>query len=679
MRYILTTCPYCGCGCNFYLVAQGQDLIGVLPCSEHHVSRGALCIKGWNAWQFVQHPDRCLTPLITENEVFRKATWEETIPLVVNKLRSVQAKYGNDAIAFFSSAKATNEENYLLQKLARAVFKTNNVDHCARLCHSSTVVGLVSTFGSGAMTNSINDIEDAEVILVTGSNTTEQHPLIGTRIMNAVVKGAKLILVDNRKIQLSKFAAVHLRQRNGTDVAWLNCFMNIIIAENLADFDFINKHTENFAALKEMVKKFTPEYSAEITGIPAGQLREAALLYGRAKAATLIYSMGITQHSHGVDNVTSCANLAMLTGNIGRPGTGVNPLRGQNNVQGACDMGALPDVYTGYRKVTDDMVRREMEVAWKVDNLPSSPGYAVTTAIQAAAERKLKGLFIMGENPMLSDPDVNFVKKAISNLEFLVVQDIFLSETAQMADVFLPAASYAEKDGTFTNTERCVQRVRMAIEPLAESRPDWQILCNIAEAAGYKHMDYNHPEEIFEEICTVTPIYAGINYKRIEEGVMQWPCPDTAHPGTPVLHRNGKFSKSKGSFVPAEYRPPAELPDEEYTFTLTTGRMYYHYHTGTMTRRTTALHREVPEAFVEINSKDAEALGVRDGEKVHVSSRRGEIKLKAKVSDIVPPKVVFIPFHFCEAAANVLTNHALDPIAKIPEYKVCAVKIRVCS
>jgi formate dehydrogenase alpha subunit len=679
MRYTLTTCPYCGCGCNFYLVTQGQDLIGVLPCNEHHVSRGALCIKGWNSWQFVQHPDRCTKPLIKENGFFRETTWEEALSFVVKKLRSLQTEYGNDAIAFFSSAKATNEENYLLQKLARAVFKTNNVDHCARLCHSSTVVGLVSTFGSGAMTNSINDIEEAEVILVTGSNTTEQHPLIGTRIINAVQKGAKLILADNRKIQLSKFATIHLRQRNGTDVAWLNCFMNVIIAENLADLDFINEHTENFAALKEIVKKYTPEYAAEVTGIPAEQLREAALLYGKAKAATLIYSMGITQHSHGVDNVTSCANLSMLTGNIGRLGTGVNPLRGQNNVQGACDMGALPNVYTGYRTVTDDEVRKEMETAWNVNELPATPGYAVTTAIQAAAEQELKGLFIMGENPMLSDPDINFVKEALAKLEFLVVQDIFLTETAQLADVFLPAASYAEKDGTFTNTERSIQRVRQAIEPLGDSRPDWQVLCNIAEVAGYKHMDYNHPEEIFEEIRAVTPIYAGINYKRIEEDVMQWPCPDILHPGTPVLHGNGNFSRGKGCFVPADYKPPMELPDEEYDFTLTTGRMYYHYHTGTMTRRTTALHREVPEPYVEINPFDADTLGIRDGEMVHVSSRRGEISLKAKVSDIVPAKVAFIPFHFCEAAANVLTNRALDPIAKIPEYKVCAVKIRLCS
>ena len=679
MKHTLTTCPFCGCGCCFYLLTDGQDLLGVMPSSEHHVSQGALCIKGWNSWQFVQHPARLLTPLVKDRNGFREASWDEAISLVVEKLHALQSEYGNDAIAFFSSAKTTNEENYLLMKLARAVFKTNNVDHCARLCHSSTVVGLVSTFGSGAMTNSIADIEAADVILVTGSNTTEQHPLIGTRIIKAVEKGAKLIVVDNRKIDLTRFATLHLRQRNGTDVAWLNCFTNVILAEGLADMDFVENHTENFEFLRAVVQKYTPEYTAEITGVPAETLREAARMYGRANAAMLIYSMGITQHTHGVDNVTSCANLAMLTGNIGRPGTGVNPLRGQNNVQGACDMGALPNVYSGYSKVTDEPVRREFEAAWGVKDLPDVPGYTVTTAIEAAAEGRLKSLFIVGENPMLSDPDINFVKKALDNLEFLVVQDIFLSETAEMADVVLPAASYAEKDGTITNTERCVQRVRKAIDPLGNSRPDWQILCDLAAAAGYDGMKYDHPEQICEEICTVTPIYAGIHYDRIEKAGLQWPCPDRDHPGTPILHKNGNFAKGKGTFAPAKYTPPAELPDDKYDFTLTTGRIYYHFHTGTMTRRTTSLHREVPMPYVEINPVDAESLGVRDGAMVRVTSRRGEIELKAKVSDIVPPRVVFIPFHFSEAAANVLTSHALDPVAKIPEYKVCAVNIRRLS
>ncbi len=530
------------------------------------------------------------------------------------------------------------------------------------------------------MTNSMRDVDVADVIFVIGSNTTEQHPMIGSRVIRAVKRGAKLLLVDNRRIPLSRFATLHLRPRNGTDVALINGMMNVIISEGLANLDFVERFTENFEALRETVARYTPERVAPLTGLTEGELREAARLYATAPAAMTLYGMGITQHSHGVDNVKSLANLAMLTGNIGRPGTGINPLRGQNNVQGACDMGALPNVFTGYQPVADEAARRQLEECWGVTDLPPQPGMTETDAV-VAAERgeKIKGFFIVGENPLISNADANGVRRALERSELLIVQDIFLTETARMADIFLPAASYAEKDGTVTNTERRVLRVRQAIEPLEGCRPDWQIFCDLARAAGHEGMDYESPEEIFEELRLVTPLYRGMTYARLEAEGLQWPCPSEDHPGTPFLHKDGQFKRGKGNFMPASYTPPAEVPDEEYDFLLTTGRNACHFHTGTMTRKTTALNREERRAYAEINPDDAKALAIRPGGSVRVASRRGEIVLEARITDMVPPRVVFIPFHYAEAAANKLTNHALDPVAKIPEYKVCAVQLRRVS
>jgi formate dehydrogenase alpha subunit len=529
------------------------------------------------------------------------------------------------------------------------------------------------------MTNSIGDVDEADLLFVIGSNTTEQHPIIGARIIRAVSKGAKLILVDNRRIPLSKFATVHIRPRNGTDVALINGFMNVIIEEGLAKTDFIESCTENFEALRETVAIYTPARVAALAGVAEEDIRRAARLYANAGAAMLLYGMGITQHSHGVDNVTTLANLAMLTGQVGRPGTGINPLRGQNNVQGACDMGALPNVFTGYRPVTDEAARRDYEACWGVSDLPSRPGIVETEAVLAAERGEIKGFFIVGENPLMFNADAHAVRRAFERVELVVVQDIFLTETAKVADVVLPAASFAEKDGTFTNTERRVLRVRRAIEPLEGCRSDWRIFCDLARAAGHAGMDYESPEEIFEEMRTVTPIYTGMTYARLEGDGLQWPCPDESHPGTPILHKDGQFKRGKGRFVPAGYVPPAEVPDEEYDFLLTTGRDYYHFHTGTMTRKTTTLEREVHHAYAEINIDDAKVLDIRTGTMLRVASRRGEIEIEARVTDNVPSRVVFIPFHFTEAAANELTNHALDPVAKIPEYKVCAVKLRRVS
>jgi len=674
MKKILTTCEFCGCGCNFYLGVEDDKVTAVYPSTSHQVSQGKLCVKGWMGHEYIHSAERLKTPLIKEGDKFREASWDEAYQLIADRLRQTKERYGSDSIVMSSSAKCTNEENYLLQKLARAAIGTNNVDHCARLCHASTVIGLSQTFGSGAMTNSIPEIGSADVIFVIGSNTTEQHPLVADQIVKGVKKGARLIVADPRQIQLTKLAALHLSHRPGTDVALINGMLNVIIAEDLVDREFVDSRTEGFEELKEAVAGYTPRKAAKITGVPAEKIVEAARIYARGKKGTIIYAMGITQHTTGVDNVTSCANLAMLTGNVGKESTGVNPLRGQNNVQGACDMGTLPNVFPGYQAVTNDELRQKFEKAWGV-KLPSQPGVTVTEAINKMIAGEIKALYIMGENPMISDPDMSHTEKALKNLGFLVVQDIFLTETARLADVVLPGVSFAEKDGTFTSTERKVQRVRKAIEPVGSSRPDWEIITELSSYLGYK-MDYPSPREVMDEIAKLTPSYGGISYDRLERGGLCWPCPSPDHPGTPYLHKE-KFARpgGKGKFFAVPYRPPAELPDDEYPFTLTTGRTGFHWHTGTMTRKDWALDREYPKGYVEINPQDAANTGIRNGAMVKVASRRGEISVQANVVDTIQEGLVFIPFHFAEAAANKLTAANLDPVAKIPEYKVCAVKL----
>jgi len=535
------------------------------------------------------------------------------------------------------------------------------------------VAGLVTAFGSGAMTNSVPELEEANCILVIGSNTTEAHPLVSTRIMRAVEKGAKLLVCDPRDIQLAQFAHLHLRHRPGTDVALLNGIMNVILSEGLEDKEFIESRTEGIEELKAAVAEYTPERVEEITGIPAADLVAAAKAYGSAERASIVYAMGITQHTTGTDNVLSCANLAMLTGNVGRDSTGVNPLRGQNNVQGACDLGGLPNVYPGYQAVTSEGVREKFEKAWG-SAPPPQVGLTVTAMLDAAEEGKLKALYVMGENPMLSDPDINHVRHALEHTDFLVVQDIFLTETAELAHVVLPGVSFAEKDGTFTGTDRRIQLVRKAIEPLGESRADWEIVDDLARRMGAKGFDFASPAEIMDEIASLTPIYGGVSYQRLEElGDLQWPVPTADHPGTSYLHKD-KFSRGLGHFTPVEFKEAEELPDEEYPLTLTTGRIMFHWHTGTMTRRSEKLHREVPDGYAEISPEDADALGIGKSETIRLVSRRGEIETRAWITRRVPPGVVFVPFHFAEAAANVLTIGALDPVAKIPEFKVCAVR-----
>ncbi len=669
-----TICPYCGVGCHIRLKVKDGRVVATLP-AEGGPGEGRLCIKGWSAHEFIHHPERLRKPLIRRGEGFKEADWSEALDLIAERLREIAYRHGADSIAFLSSAKATNEENYLLQKLARAVIGTNNIDHCARLCHSSTVIGLLDAFGSGAMTNSIEDLEKAEVIFVIGSNTTEQHPLIARRIIRAVRRGGKLIVADPRAIPLTEYATLHLRHRPGTDVALLNAMINVIVSEDLHDRDFIENRTEGFEELRRVVSRYRPEEVEAITGVPAHLIREAARLYASAERASIIFSMGLTQHTTGVDNVHSVANLAMLTGNIGRPGTGVNPLRGQNNVQGACDMGALPDFLPGYKRVEDPEARRPFEEAWGVE-LPSEPGLTSVEMTEACGG-EIRAMYIMGENIVLSHPDSNEVRRQLGRLGFLVVSELFLSETAELADVVLPAASYAEKMGTFTSTDRRVQLLHRAIPPIEECKPDWWIIAQIAKRLG-RPLRAEGPREVMAEIARLVPIYRGINYNRLEKGGIQWPCPSTEHPGTPILHAE-RFARGLGRFTPAEYRPPAEQPDEEYPFILTTGRLLFHWHTGTMTRKSKTLTGQLNEPYVEINTLDAERLGIEGGDRVKVRSRRGEITLRALVTDRIKGGVLFIPFHFKEAAANVLTNPALDPRAKIPEYKACAAAIELAE
>ncbi|HQD25392.1 MULTISPECIES: formate dehydrogenase subunit alpha [Methanoculleus] len=679
LKYVQTTCPYCGTGCSFNLVVKDGKVVGTQPYTRSPVNEGRVCPKGTYAHEFVNSPDRLTKPLIKKDGKFVEATWDEAYDLIVQKFKS----YKPGETACLASARVSNEENYLMMKFARAVLKTPHIDHCARLCHSSTVAGLAASFGSGAMTNSINDIAESKCLFIIGSNTFEQHPLIGRKIVQAKQNGAKIIYADPRYTPTARQADLYMPFISGTDVAILNGLMQEIIKNGWEDKEFIEKRTKDFEKLKEVVMKedYSLENVSKISGIPVESLKQTAEWLGTCKPGAILYSMGITQHTVGVDNVRSVANLQMLLGNLGKPGAGVNALRGQNNVQGACDMGALPNVYTGYQKVTDEATRKKFIEAWGVDDIAEGKvGYTVTELINVLADKpgEIKGLYIMGENPMLSDPDLHHVEKGLKNAEFIVVQDIFMTETAELADVVLPAACFAERDGTQTSTERRVQRWRKAQNPPGEAKEDWQIICELAARMGYeKQFSFKSPEEIFNEIAAVTPSYHGMSYARLEKPeALHWPCPSEDHPGTPILHRE-KFATPDGLgiFAPIEWKPPAEVPDEEYPFVLTTGRILWHWHTGSMTRRSVTLDNEVPTGWIEINPEDAKALGIQNKEIVRATTRRGSVDVPAKVTPDIMKGVMFMPFHFAECAANVLTNNALDPIAKIPEFKACAVKV----
>jgi len=670
-RKVKSVCTYCGCGCGLYLGVRADRIVSVRAEKDNPASRGSLCVKGRFGHGFVNHPERLKVPLIKRDGKFVEASWDEALTLVVDKL----GQYRGDAGAVISSAKCSNEENYLIQKFSRAVLGTNNVDHCARLCHAPTVAGLVQSVGSGAMTNSIGEIGGARCIFAIGTNTTAAHPIIGLEIKKAVRKGAKLIVANPREIALCRYADIFLQHAPGSDVALLMGMMKVIVDKGLADHDFIRERCENFDAFEESLGGFDMDFVQKITGVPERAIIEAAVAYATGKPSSILYAMGITQHTHGTDNVLATSNLALLTGNIGKPSTGINPLRGQSNVQGACDLGALPNVYPGYQKVADLEIKRKFESAWGVP-LNGSPGLTHMEIFDAIYDGKIKALYLVGENPVISEANSSHTRKALEKIDFLVVQDIFLTETAEYADVILPAASFAEKDGTITNTERRVQRIRKAVEPVGDSRADWWITCEIARRLGAKGFDFAGPAEIMDEVASLTPIYGGISYARLEKGSLQWPCRTPDDPGTPFLHSEKFATKSgRGKFIPLSYRPPAEVPDDDYPLVLTTERSLFHFHTATMTRKVDGLNTLRAHEQVEINPSDAAALAVADGEMIKVISRRGEVEARAKVTDVSPKGVVAMTFHFAESPTNVLTNSALDPVAKIPETKVCAVRI----
>ena len=669
---VKTICPYCGVGCGMYLGIYYDRIVSTRGDRENPVNRGSLCVKGrFGISDYVTSLSRLDSPLIKKDETFVSVSWEEALDFVANRLK----EFRGDSFAMIGSAKIPNEDSYIAQKFVRKVMGTNNIDHCARLCHSPSMVGLGENFGSGATTNSIHEIEGAKCILAIGTNTTETHPVIGSRVRRATHKGTKLIVINPRYINLCQYASLWLRNKPGSDVALLCGMARVMVDEGLLDHSFIEERTEGFEAFKESLKDFDLQAVEQLSGVPRADIVKAARMYGENSPACILYAMGVTQHSHGTDNVRAIANLALLTGNLGKPSSGIYALRGQNNVQGACDMGCLPNFYPGYQSVADPEVRERFESAWDC-SLSPEPGLPLTEMFTEMSKGRVKALYIIGENPMLSEPDREHVEQALQKLDLLIVQDIFSTETTKLADVVLPAATSAEREGTFTNTERRIQLFFKGIEPIGSSQPDWWILCEIANRMGEAGFHFTLPSEIMDEIARLTPIYGGISHTRLAERGLQWPCPSSDHLGTPILYTQ-QFGRSNGKakFSALKYHPPVEEPDEEYPLVLITGRNLYHYHTGTMTRKVKGLNEMRGSEFVEIHPQDAAEREMVDGEVARIVSRRGQVAARIKVTENSPRGAVFLTFHFSEVPTNSLTNPALDSEAKIPELKSCAVRL----
>lgn len=677
---VLTTCPHCATGCQYYLVVKDGKIVDT-EAADGPSNHGLLCVKGRSgSFDFVHSPERLTHPLVRNSETgeLEQATWDEALDLVASRMGALRDQFGGQALAAFACARSANEDIYMLQKMARTAFKTNNVDNCARVCHGPSVAGLAQTLGSGAMTNPITDIaENAEVIMLVGSNPEEAHPVIGMQLRKAVERGTKLIVVDPRDIGLARKADIHLKLNPGTNVAFANGMARELIHAGLIDQAFIDERSEGFADFAAMVEKYTPEFVAETCGIDARDLVAAAHTYGQAGAAAIVYCLGVTEHTGGTEGVMSLSNLAMITGNFGKPGCGVNPLRGQNNVQGACDMGATPGDFPGYQKQANPEVVARFEQHWGVE-IPKWKGTYATDCFPKMISGDIKGLFIFGEDPVRTDPDTAHVIRALKSLDFLVVDDLFLTETAKCADVVLPGRSYAEKEGTFSNTERRVQRIRTAVTIPGETRLDTDIFIDLMNRMGYAQPQLTSAQ-IMDEIAELTPSFRGISHKRLDSAEvagagLQWPCKGLDHPGTPIMHV-GQFTRGKGAFSLAEYIPAAELPDADYPLMLTTGRVLAQYNACAMTDKTPGLNEISGSSFIEMNCEDAAALGVADGDRVRVSSRRGSIESTAHVSGKTNPGQTWMPFHFQDGNVNWLTNAALDRICSTPEYKVCAVRV----
>ncbi|MHC4923504.1 MAG: formate dehydrogenase subunit alpha [Planctomycetota bacterium] len=713
LKKVDSVCPYCGVGCALTYYTDGKTVVKA-EGRDSPVNKGRLCVKGRYGFDYSLHPQRLTKPLIRVDSAypkgplsgelrramavaegeggngkrrrgmrvqydeilpgFREATWDEALDLVASKLGALKDEHGPNVLAGFGSAKCSNEEAYLFQKLIRTAFGTNNVDHCTRLCHASSVAALLEGIGSGAVSNVFMDALDSDVAMLIGTNTTENHPVAATFFKEASKKGTKLIVCDPRRPTTADFAEHYVRFRPGTDVAFLNAMLHVIVEEGMVDDEFIRDRTNNFDAVKEMVAKYTPEFAESITGVPAEQIRAVARTYGNAKAAIMFWGMGISQHTTGTDNARCLIALCLATGNIGRPGTGLHPLRGQNNVQGASDAGLIPMVYPDYQKVADPAIQSRFEEAWGI-SLDPEPGLTVVEIMHGALDGTVKGMYMMGENPGMSDPNINKVRRALAALDFLVVQDIFLTETCEFADVILPASTALEKTGTYTNSDRRVQLGRQVVDPPGEARQDWRITAEIATRMGYP-MEYENSAQVFDELASLSPSLTGLSHENLGLTGKLWPCPDPETDGINVLFdEDFPTDDGRGTFVPAEWKPAAEQPDDEYPLILNTGRVLQHWHTGSMTRRSKALNSIEPYAFVEVHPEDCERLGVDDGDMVLVTTRRGSVETSVRKGERTPPGSIFMPFHFREASANILTNDELDPWGKIPEFKFCAVRL----
>ena len=684
VRTVATTCPYCGVGCGIQAKVDANDhIIEVLDDPDNQSSLGMLCVKGRFGFSFVNHPDRIRKPLIRREGEFAEVEWEEALDYVAERL----SEYRGDAFGTLASAKATNEDGYIQQKFSRLVMGSNHIDHCTRLCHSPSVEAMLTSLGSGATSNSYIDYEEAGCLVIIGSDANSNHPVAASRMRRAVIeRGAKLIIINPRRIDMCDYADLWLRPRPGTDVALLNAMAKVIVDEGLADADFVTDRTEGYDDWWNTVQKYDLDYAEKITGVSADEIAEAARIYASPpfSGSCLIWGMGITQHTMGTANAHGLLNLALVAGQLGRPGSGISPLRGQNNVQGCGDSGCLPDSLPGYQAIGVESVAK-FQTAWSNQALPPKPGLVITEMVPAIDTGRIKAMYITGENPLLSEPDLNHAEETFKKLDFLIVQDIFMHETAEIADVILPATSFAEKDGTFTNSERRVQRVRKAVEPVGESRADWEIIRDVALRLSSKlglelehEFDYGHPSEIFDEMASLMPIIAGISYDRLEkEGGIQWPCPAPDHPGTRFLYESDFPRGPRAKFVGFDQGPVAdETPSARFPLILNTGRTLYHWHGGTITRRADSLLARSPELTVGMNPADGDKYGIADGEWIRVRSRRGDLEARAVYTERQQMGEIFVPFvKLQEHAANFLTNAALDPNSRIPEYKVCAVRV----
>jgi formate dehydrogenase major subunit len=688
-----SVCPYCGVGCLLTYNVRNNRLLFV-DGRDGPANKSRLCVKGRYGFDYVHHPHRLTKPLIRRDDapkstdiesvdpgnpytIFREASWEEAIEVAARGLREIRDHHGPKALAGFGSAKGSNEEAYLFQKLVRTGFGSNNVDHCTRLCHASSVAAMLEMMGSGAVSNQVSDVAETDVIVVIGANPTENHPVAATFMKNAARAGKTLIVIDPRRTQLARHADYYLQFKPDTDVALLNALMNSVLEQGLADEQFINNRTMGYDALREHLKEFTPAAMAPICGIPADTIREVAHVYASSRASMIFWGMGVSQHVHGTDNARALISLALMTGQIGRPGTGLHPLRGQNNVQGASDVGLIPMVYPDYQSVGDAEARQRFESLWNT-TLDPEPGLTVVEIMNAVLDGKIHGMYIMGENPAMSDPNLHHAREAISKLSHLVVQDLFLTETACFADVVLPASGFPEKTGTFTNTDRRVQLGRKALELPGEARQDLWIIQEIARRIG---LDWNYegPKDVFNEMRQAMPTIAGISWERLETmHSVTYPCPTESDPGQPILFGQAfATANGKARFVPAPFTNADELPDEDYPSVLITGRQLEHWHTGAMTRRAKVLDAIEPEPVVSLHPDELQRLGVAPGDPLVLTTRRGSVTARARVDAGLQKRQVFLPFCYREAAANLLTNEALDPYGKIPEFKFCAVKITV--